>query len=300
MQAGDRQVLDELAVCADVAALVRDRDGRHVIGDVEALVPVFSVTKMFLAVATLRLAESGHLGLDAQVRRWLPQISGAITVREILGHTAGLPDYPATADYLAAVADRPGEPWGLTEILDASLTGDWPPRGAFSYANVGYWLLGAVIERTTGVPLAGTLAAEVFRPAEMAATFYPEIGAGVTGDGYDTRWAGPAGAAWSTASDVDRFLAALLGGALLHAGSLAAMTSAKPAGAHPPWREPGYGLGVMVDGSLGTFGHGGGGPGYQAAAFIAPGAGRAAVILARSSSCALASPTELALRWLVI
>src|ERR1022692_2476302 len=137
MQAGDRQVLDELAVCADVAALVRDRDGRHVIGDVEALVPVFSVTKMFLAVATLRLAESGHLGLDAQVRRWLPQIAGAITVREILGHTAGLPDYPATADYLAAVADRPGEPWGPTEIPDASLTGDWPPRGALSYANVG-------------------------------------------------------------------------------------------------------------------------------------------------------------------
>jgi CubicO group peptidase (beta-lactamase class C family) len=310
--AGDRKVLDELADRADAAALLRDRGGRQVVGDVDAAVPVFSVTKMFVAVATLRLAESGHLGhlgLDAQVRQWVPQIASPITVREILGHTAGLPDYIATGAYLAAVASGPGEPWDLAEILKVSLTAEHSPRGEFRYANVGYWLLGAVIERVTGVPLAGTLAAEVFRPAEMTATFYPEIGAGVTGDGYDTRWAGPAGAAWSTAPDVDRFLAALLGGALVGTGSLAAMTSATPAGVHPPWREPGYGLGLMVDGVLGILGHGGGGPGYQAAAFTAPGAGRSAVILARSPSppspsqspsSVRTSPTELALRWLVV
>lgn len=299
---GDRQVLDELADRADVAALLRDRDGQHVVGDAGSAVPVFSVTKMFMAVATLRLAEAGHLELDAQARRWLPQIASTITVREILGHTAGLPDYIATAGYLAAVAARPGEPWDLAEIVAVSLAAEHSPRGMFRYANVGYWLLGAVIEHVTGGPLAGTLTGEVFRPAEMTATFYPEVGSGVTGDGYDTRWAGPAGAAWSTASDVDQFIAALLGGALLRPSSLLAMTSATPAGTHPPWREPWYGLGLMLDSSLGIVGHGGGGPGYQAAAFTAPAAGRSAVILARSGaglSPPELSPTELALRWLV-
>jgi CubicO group peptidase (beta-lactamase class C family) len=294
----DGQVPDELADRAGVAALLRDREGQHVVGDAGSAVPVFSVTKMFVAVATLRLAEAGHLPLDAQARRWLPQIASTITVREILGHTAGLPDYIATAGYLTAVAARPGEPWDLAEIVAVSLAAEHSPRGMFRYANVGYWLLGAVIERVTGVPLAGTLAEEVFRPAEMTATLYPEVGSGVTSDGYDTRWAGPAGAAWSTASDVDQFLAALLGGALLRPGSLAEMMSATPAGVHPPWREPGYGLGLMIDSGLGIFGHGGGGPGYQAAAFTAPGAGRSAVILARSGT--ELRPTELALRWLVV
>lgn len=297
----NRQVIDNPEAWGDVTALARDGDGRRVVGDPERRQPVFSVTKMFLAVAVLRLAESGVLGLDDEVHRWLPQTAEKIsaekiTVREVLSHTAGLPDYAAIASYAAAVAARPGQPGDLDEILAAALAGDRPCRGAFRYSNVGYWILGAVTERATGRSLGETLEAMVFGPAAMASTSYPQAGAGVTSDGYDTRWAGPAGAAWSTAADLDLFLAALFGGTLIAAGSLAAMTCCGPVEAHPPWRRPGYGLGLMVDSELGTFGHGGSGPGYNIAAFTGPASGRSAVVLARSS--APADPTGLALRWL--
>jgi D-alanyl-D-alanine carboxypeptidase len=125
---------------------------------------------------------------------------------------------------------------------------------------------------------------------------YPEVGAGVTGTGYDTRWAGPAGAAWSTAADVTAFLAALFHRSLLPAGALAAMTAAVPVAVPPTdttWRDPGYGLGLMADRGRGVFGHGGGGPGYRSAAFIAPHRHRSVAVLARDS--AGIDPTDLAL-----
>jgi len=292
----DNPVLDYLPDADGTVALLRDRGGRHLTGDAGQAMPVFSATKMLIAVAALRLAESGLLGLDDAARGWLPQVPGLITVRELLSHTAGLPDYAAAGSYVAAVAAQPGRPWGLDQILAAALAGDHSPAAAFRYSNAGYWILGAVMEHAARRPLARILDETVLRPVAMASTFYPDVGAGVTSDGYDTRWAGPAGAAWSTAGDLDRFLAALFDGTLLPARALAAMTAPTPVEAQPPWRRPAYGLGLMMDRELGTFGHGGAGPGYHAAAFIAPESGRSAVILARSS--ASADLTAAALRWL--
>lgn len=129
-----------------VTVLLRDRRQRQVTGDAELRLPVFSVTKMFLATAALRLCETGHLSLDEQVRQRVPQAPASITVREVLGHTAGLPDYAMALSYTAAVAARPLEPGGLTEILAAGRAGIQPRRGDFGYSNTGYWLLGAVLE----------------------------------------------------------------------------------------------------------------------------------------------------------
>jgi D-alanyl-D-alanine carboxypeptidase len=183
-----------------------------------------------------------------------------ITVREVLGHTAGLPDYAGEASYHEAVSSRPGQP------------------------------------NATGTSLAELLGTTVFRQAGMVSTYYPAPGSGMTEDGYDTLWAGPAGAAWSTARDLDLFLTVLLDGALVSDASLAAMKSANPVRAHPPWQQPGYGLGLMVDHGLRTVGHGGGGRGYESAAFASAERGRPAVFLMRSP--ARVGAVELALRWL--
>jgi len=140
----------------------------------------------------------------------------------------------------------------------------------------------------------------VFQPAAMTLTTYPALGADLTSEGYDTRWAGPAGAAWSTPVDLLRFLGALLDDVLVAPDSLATMTAAVPVDAGDgPWRRPGYGLGLMIDQGAGgagnrIAGHGGGGPGHRSAAFIAPTAGRAAAVLVQAPY--EVDPIEVALR----
>lgn len=293
-------MLADIAGDADVTGLMRDRAGLRVTGACEVALPVFSVTKMFIAVTAVRLAESGQIGLDDELRRWLPAVhpitSPRVTVREVLSHTAGLPDYAGEASYREAVSAGPGRPWGLAEILAASAAAPRSPRGTFRYSNTGYWLLGAALENAAGTGLAELLGTTVFRRAGMVSTRYPEPGSGMTGDGYDTLWAGPAGAAWSTAVDLDLFLTVLLSGALVSRASLAAMRNASPVQAPAPWRQPGYGLGLMIDQGLRTVGHGGSGPGYDVAAFACAERGRSAVFLLRSP--ARAGAVELALRWL--
>ncbi len=280
--------------------LVDDETGRRVRGDAACPMPVFSVTKMFVAVTALRLAEQGILDLDSAASRWEPGVPDRATIRDLLRHTAGLPDYATASPYLAAVADRPGRPWTPREILATALAGDRASPGRFRYSNVGYWILGQILESASGASLASLLQTEVFGVCQLTATRYPDPGGdpggGLTRSGYDTLWAGPAGAAWSTAVDLDLFLRSLFGGALLTSESLAQMTTAVPVEAGAPWRRPGYGLGLMIDPELGVAGHGGGGPGFQAAAFTAWNGRRRAIVLTPSG--AAGEPVYLALRLL--
>ena len=276
--------------------LLRDGSRTYVSGSRHGRQPVFSITKMFIAVACLRIAGLQLVDLDEDARRWLPLVPVDLTLRQLLKHTSGLADYPATGAYRTALAAEPAKPWALEEILAVTLAQPRTPPGEVRYSNAGYWILGAVLERASGTALADVLTGEVFGPAAMTQTAYPDASASLTDDGYSTLWAGPAGAVWSTAHDLDTFLAALVHEGLLTASGLAAMRDATPISPHPPWSAPGYGLGLMTDDILHTIGHGGNGPGYQTAAFAAPVRNRAAVVLARSS--ATQDAVRQAVRWL--
>lgn len=248
--------------------------------------PVFSVTKMFVAAAVLRLAEQGRLELDACLADVVPAAPAGATVRDALRHTAGLGDYTHAAPYADAVADAPADPWPLDRIVAAS-TADpapagrrLPPAGSFSYSNVGYWLLGDLLERVQRGPLPVLLRELVFAPSGMASARYPTVAESLTPAGYSTLWAGPAGACWSSAADLVRFLRS----PGLAPASFSLMVDAVPVDAGDPWIAPGYGLGAMVDSGRGTWGHGGGGPGYSSAAFAAGEGGRCAAVIAPESS----------------
>ncbi|MEV3870219.1 serine hydrolase domain-containing protein [Streptomyces sp. NPDC049906] len=288
--------MGDLQMAPDAAVAVLDKDGGLTLTGADTAQPVFSVTKMFLAAAALRLADSGRLDLEDEVSHWVPLAPSGITVRELLNHTGGLPDYATSTAYLDAVARQPDRPWGLERILTVALEEGRSARGRFRYSNLGYWLLGALVQDITDAPLEGALAALVFDPAGMGSTFFPGPDTGLTETGYHTGWAGPAGAAWATPHDLVVFLAVLLGGSLLSERSLTAMTTAVPVAAGPPWRKPGSGLGLMIDEEYRTFGHGGAGPGYTSAAMITPDQGRAVAVIARSS--AHVDPTALTLRLL--
>ena len=252
---------------------------------VKDALPVFSLTKMFIAAAILRLMDAGALRVTDKIAKFLPGAPGHGSIKAVLNHTAGLGDYAHTPAYLRAVHEQPGQPWDLRQIASISSTGI---PGSFAYSNTGYWLLGALLESLLAEPLHLVLEREVFTPLGMVSTRYPLPETSLSPSGYSTLWAGPAGAAFSTPSDVLRFQAILqsttgVSGDYLSVAARELLFSCVAVDAQAPWRAPKYAMGIMVDPALRLWGHGGSGPGYRSAAFSSLATGVGASIICPSS-----------------
>jgi D-alanyl-D-alanine carboxypeptidase len=120
----------------------------------ETTLMAYSMTKTFTAVAVLQLAESGRLRLDDQLDQFVPETpyrGHAITLRQLLSHTSGIPN-PIPLRWVHLVK----EALGFDEMSALSLVWRKHPRLAFEpgrkflYSNIGYWLLGFVISRASG------------------------------------------------------------------------------------------------------------------------------------------------------
>ncbi|MFF1699735.1 serine hydrolase domain-containing protein [Streptomyces sp. NPDC058257] len=249
-------------------------------------VRIGSNTKTFTAVLVLQLVGEGKIGLDATVDTYLPglvrgeKIDGRrITVRELLQHTSGLPDY---VKYLGEDV-RHYEP---RELLDIALQhkGDFAPGEKWAYSNTNYVLAGLIVEKVTHRPLAKELERRIIKPTGLRHTYFPAPGdvtirephpkgyyqdsAGAPlrdGTELDPSWGWAAGQMISTNSDLNRFFTALLAGRLLPAAQLAEMRTTVPAGA-PFASGARYGLGlVSTPLSCGGvyWGHGGSTTGYE-------------------------------------
>jgi beta-lactamase class C len=134
----------------------------------DALFPVASVTKLAMALGVLRLRDEGRLAPDDDLGRHLPDAAAAVpgaTLRSLLAHTSGLPaEFPeAEAPY------RQGTDRRLLAAACLRVAPLRPPRTAFEYGNVGYGLLGVVIERLTGLGLHRALTDLVFDPLGVEA-----------------------------------------------------------------------------------------------------------------------------------
>jgi D-alanyl-D-alanine carboxypeptidase len=130
-----------------------------------------SNTKTYVAAATLRLYEEGQLTLDASIATLLSKESvetlrrggydpDAITVRHLLTHTSGIFDYAMSAPYQEAVFGSPNKRWTREEQLRVAVDKGQPygaPGTIFKYSDTGYILLGEIIERVSGQPLAAAL-----------------------------------------------------------------------------------------------------------------------------------------------
>ena len=255
---------------------------------------VYSLTKTILAAAVLRLAARGVLDLDGPAERWLPELAGradSVSIAQILTHRAGLPDYGGRADYHAAVAAG-SEPWSGDEFLARCgvAQGEGSPAGSFAYSNIGYLLIGRLLERAGGAPLAELLAREVFGPlglssaallrerSDLVGLFFgpsPTFGGAPVEGAYHPGWVSH-GVVAMTAADACRLVHGLTEDYLPDA-LLRRMRDGLPVGGPMggrPWVEPSYGLGMMVelDPVAGPYwGHTGGGPGVTPAAYHAPG-----------------------------
>ena len=235
-------------------------------GDASLLFPYWSFTKTVIAICALKLRERGQLDLDTRIE------GERYTLRHLLNHTAGLPDYSALPDYHQAVA-ADEEPWPRDQLLQAALAKGvlFAPGEGWSYSNVGYMLARERIELVSGQSLAVLVDEIVCRPLGLR-----NIGLATTREQFRRiHWQGAAtyhpgwvyhGCLIGTARDAARLLDGLIGGKLLSAATLDEMLRQIPLGGlidNRPWTDCGYGLGLMI-GSMGgsgrAIGHSGGGP----------------------------------------
>ncbi len=128
-----------------------------------------SISKVFTALAVIKLRDQGELSLDQRVEELLPELRYAdqrtksITLREILNHTSGLPDVDG---YDWSSAKR-----SSTALLDyfkaRKLKAQFEPGSKFRYSNLGYDLLGLVIARASHESFEDYVEDEILRPAGM-------------------------------------------------------------------------------------------------------------------------------------
>jgi CubicO group peptidase (beta-lactamase class C family) len=144
---------------------------RNVPVTAETVFRLASITKMFTATAVLMLAEKNLLALDDPVAKILPDSPDSerrITVRQLLSHTAGLPDYLDRPDSVA---------WAHSEYTVQDLLGAFRSRQAsFAagqknvYSNSNYVLLGAILERISGISFGRFVQTNIFEPLGMTGT----------------------------------------------------------------------------------------------------------------------------------
>jgi CubicO group peptidase (beta-lactamase class C family) len=126
-----------------------------------------SVAKSFTAIAVLQLVEAGTIGLDDDIRKWVPSFSEKpwpVTVRQLLGHLGGVSHYRDPVND-SRVTKR------MTTAEALAIFQDWPlvvePCTEFTYTTYGYNLLGAAVEQASGMPFGKYLERRVFTPAGM-------------------------------------------------------------------------------------------------------------------------------------
>lgn len=249
-----------------------------------------SVDKLFTAIAALRMVERGVLTLDATLGEVLPDYPQSelhsATLRDLLAHRAGAgdifgPEFDAhrltlkgSADYLRLYGER--EP-------------EFTPGSAFRYANYGFVLIGAMLEKLGGTDYHALVRREVLDPAGMPRTgaepeSTPVDGRAVGYQRKDRSWASnadllpyrgtAAGGGYSTARDLLALGEALRTGQLLSTDTLAQAST-------PSSTDGWYGLGMMVGDADGArwFGHDGGAPGMSAYLRVFPDSGHVVVAL---------------------
>lgn len=133
-----------------------------------------SVGKQFTAVAIMQLYQAGKLNYADPIRTYLPELPAwaeTVTIRQLLHHTSGLPDYTDTM--IEQMLDRTAAPTNadLLAVLATMRRLPNKPGAVFEYSNVGYDLLGSIIERVSGQRFHTYLERQIFRPLGMTQTF---------------------------------------------------------------------------------------------------------------------------------
>lgn len=129
----------------------------------------FSMTKTITAIAVLQLVEKQIIKLDDKVDRYIKHsYSPNITIRQLLNHTSGIPNpIPLKWVHLANSNDKFSEDAALDLVLREHPKPDNAPGEKYAYSNIGYWLLGKVIEAATGQEYQTYVKLNIFHPLKL-------------------------------------------------------------------------------------------------------------------------------------
>ncbi len=284
-------VLEEMAAGGGITATVISPDGMWSgafgkadgVDDlsVDSQFGIASGTKPIVAAQVMQLVEAGQISLDAPATEYLPDdftfdTNGA-TIRQLLSHRSGIPDWYSDAIEAQVAADR-SHVWEVEEVL-ALVGAARRPVGGSEYADTNYNLLGLVIEHVRQRPLAEVLRGGVLRvPGTERLIYQPdeaptdpmamprgeprtalEQGAGFLPSMSEATSCGAACAMASDSISLARWWRAFCAGEIVSAASLIEMST---------FYDDGYGLGLFnpVGGRAPAVGHLGKNFGYVSAA----------------------------------
>lgn len=263
-------------------------------------VRIGSNTKTFVAVVVMQMVQEGKVGLDEPIETYLPGLirgegidGSKITVRQLLQHTSGLPEYtdtiPGDSD-IFQIKDRYLQP---RDLLDTALgkPAQFEPGTQWKYINTNYIALGMLVERVSQWPVGEQIDQRIVKKLGLSHTYLPAPGdrsiKGTRPQGYhlsaegkleditemDPAWAWAAGAMVSTPSELNTFFQAVFDGRLLTQSSIDEMKNGAVDASSRLGPGTVYGLG-LIGRSLtcgGTsWGHGGTIDGYQTNNAVGP------------------------------
>ncbi|MCL9805471.1 serine hydrolase [Flavobacterium amniphilum] len=132
-----------------------------------------SVSKQFTAMAIMILKEKGKLNLDDDIKKYLPELSfyKGVTIRNLLNHTGGLPDYMQLMDSLFDKSKIATNKDIITIFSKHQPKIVFEPNTKWEYSNTGYALLASIIEKASGLTYADYLNKAIFQPLKMKNTF---------------------------------------------------------------------------------------------------------------------------------
>jgi len=135
-----------------------------------------SISKTFTGTAVMLLVRQGKLSLEDRITKYFPELTAyeGVTVRHLLNHTSGIPDYFDDADWFIDLWKEEKRVPGNDEILrflqETKAKPYFAPGEGLEYSNTGYNLLALLVERLSGVPYEEFLQRNIFEPAGMTAT----------------------------------------------------------------------------------------------------------------------------------
>ncbi|MFD5890229.1 serine hydrolase domain-containing protein [Streptomyces sp. NPDC060334] len=268
-----------------------------------------SVTKTFSTVVLLQLVNEGRIGLDDPVNRHLPGLlpDDRITVRHLLTHRSGLSDYTNVmfANTVPGFEAVRNKVFGYKELVDLSLAEPrtTEPGVSYKYSNTNFVVVGMLIEKATGQPVAKEYERRIIKPLGLRNTSYVHPSTVIKGahaHGYlhpdqegaplvdsteqTVSWARTAGAMISNQADLSTFMSALLRGKLVPAPLLDTMITMTPT---DTTNTRFYGLGLRrYDLTCGTsvYGHTGTVQGFYTYAFTTRDGSRSLSAMANTSN----------------
>lgn len=200
---------------------------------------VASVSKSFAAALILKMVEEGLLGLDDKLTDHWPDCpvpnAGAMTIRQLLSHTAGVFDHLNAGVFWSHPSNTASKVWTVEELIQFAVENGplFGPGAGYAYSNTGFGILGGLVERALGMSFREAVARYLVTPMGLSTTFHDDSSTEIdriadlaenhSSYRYHLSAVGAAGSVVSTPGDIARFGRLVYGGRFLSPSSVGEM-----------------------------------------------------------------------------